>query len=106
LRTHGVRRAGSAALDLCSVASGRFDGFWEFNLNPWDTAAGALIAEEAGGKVTDFSGGPFQIASREVMASNGLVHDALLSEFDAILKGRGLEELPSPVEYARSRSNF
>ena len=52
LRTHGVRRAGSAALDLCNVASGRFDGFWEFNLNPWDTAAGVLIVEEAGGKVT------------------------------------------------------
>ncbi len=59
LRTHGVRRAGSAALDLCNVASGRFDGFWEFNLNPWDTAAGVLIVEEAGGKVTRFDGSPF-----------------------------------------------
>src|SRR5207302_2797972 len=58
LRTHGVRRAGSAALDLCSVACGRFDAFWEFNLNPWDTAAGVLIVEEAGGQVTDFSGQP------------------------------------------------
>src|ERR1700678_3741625 len=76
LRTHGVRRAGSAALDLCNVASGRFDGFWEFNLNPWDTAAGVLIVEEAGGKVTDFSGGAFQIASRETVATNGLVHSA------------------------------
>ena len=54
LRTHGVRRAGSAALDLCNVAAGRYDGFWEFNLNPWDTAAGVLIVEESGGKVTDF----------------------------------------------------
>src|SRR5208283_4221397 len=71
LRSHGVRRAGSAALDLCNVASGRFDGFWEFNLNPWDTAAGVLMVEEAGGRVTDFSGGPFQIASRETLASNG-----------------------------------
>jgi myo-inositol-1(or 4)-monophosphatase len=104
LRTHGVRRAGSAALDLCSVAAGRFDGFWEFNLNPWDTAAGVLIVEEAGGKVSDFSGGPFQIDSREVLASNGLVHDALLREFDSIFKGRGMEELPSPVEYAKGRS--
>jgi myo-inositol-1(or 4)-monophosphatase len=103
LRTHGVRRAGSAALDLCSVACGRFDGFWEFNLNPWDTAAGVLIVEEAGGKVTDFSGGPFQIDSRETLASNGLVHDALLREFQAIFQGRGLEELPSPVDYAKSR---
>ncbi|MGA7851367.1 MAG: inositol monophosphatase family protein [Terriglobales bacterium] len=103
LRTHGVRRAGSAALDLCNVASGRFDGFWEFNLNPWDTAAGVIIVEEAGGKVTDFSGGPFQIASRETLASNGLVHDALLHEFREIFAGRGLKELPSPVAYANDR---
>jgi len=103
LRTHGVRRAGSAALDLCNVASGRFDGFWEFNLNPWDTAAGVLMVEEAGGKVTDFTGGEFQIASRETLASNGLVHGALLHEFQEIFAGRGLEELPSPVAYAKDR---
>jgi myo-inositol-1(or 4)-monophosphatase len=103
LRTHGVRRAGSAALDLCNVASGRFDGFWEFNLNPWDTAAGVLIAEEAGARITDFSGGPFQLDSRETLASNGLVHDALLHEFQEIFAGRGLEELPSPVDYAKQR---
>jgi myo-inositol-1(or 4)-monophosphatase len=101
LRSHGVRRAGSAALDLCYVAAGRFDGFWEFNLNPWDTAAGVLLVEEAGGRVTDFSGGPFQIASRETLASNGHVHDALLAEFQAIFAGRGLEDLPSPVAYAK-----
>lgn len=103
LRTHGVRRAGSAALDLACVASGRFDGFWEFNLNPWDTAAGVLLVEEAGGRVSDFQGGPFQITSRETMASNGLVHEAMLREFKAIFEGRGLEELPSAVEYARDR---
>jgi len=103
LRTHGVRRAGSAALDLASVASGRFDGFWEFNLNPWDTAAGVLLVEEAGGTVSDFSGRPFQMNSRETVASNGLVHAALLQEFDAIFKGRGMAELPSPVEYAKTR---
>ena len=103
LRTHGVRRAGSAALDLCNVASGRYDGFWEFNLNPWDTAAGVLMVEEAGGKVTDFSGGQFQIASRETLASNGPVHAALLREFKEIMAGRGLEELPSPVTYANDR---
>ncbi len=91
LRTHGVRRAGSAALDLCNVASGRFDGFWEFNLNPWDTAAGVLIVEEAGGKVTRFDGSPFEIDSSETLASNGLVHDALLHEFKEIFAGRGLE---------------
>src|ERR1022692_4393063 len=101
LRTHGVRRAGSAALDLCNVASGRYDGFWEFNLNPWDTAAGGAFVEEAGGKVTDFYGGPFQIASRETLASNGLLHEALLAEFKDIFAGRGLEPLPDPREYKR-----
>jgi myo-inositol-1(or 4)-monophosphatase len=105
LRTHGVRRAGSAALDLCNVACGRFDGFWEFNLNPWDTAAGVLIVEEAGGRVTNFSGGPFQLDSRETLASNGLVHDALVHEFQEIFAGRGLEELPRPAEYAKDHSS-
>jgi myo-inositol-1(or 4)-monophosphatase len=101
LHTHGVRRAGSAALDLCNVASGRFDGFWEFNLNPWDTAAGVLIAEEAGGKVTRFDGSPFELNSRETVASNGLLHEALLKEFEEIFAGRGMEPLPDPREYKR-----
>jgi myo-inositol-1(or 4)-monophosphatase len=99
LRTHGVRRAGSAALDLCNVASGRFDGFWEFNLNPWDTAAGALIVEEAGGKISRFDGSPFELNSRETLASNGLVHEALVHEFQEIFAGRGLSPLPEPSEY-------
>jgi len=99
LRTHGVRRAGSAALDLSCVACGRFEGFWEFNLNPWDTAAGVLLVEEAGGKVTDMSGGPFHLSSRETVASNGLIHEALLAEFAQILAGRGLEPLPDPRLY-------
>lgn len=101
LRTHGVRRAGSAALDLCCVASGRFDGFWEFNLNPWDTAAGVLIVEEAGGKVTDFKGGPFQLNSRETLASNDWLHAALVHEFAEIFDGRGLEPLPDVREYRK-----
>jgi len=101
LRTHGVRRAGSAALDLCYVACGRFDGFWEFNLNPWDTAAGVLIVEEAGGKVNRFDGSPFEIDSRETLASNGLVHDALVREFQEIFAGRGLDPLPDPRVYQR-----
>jgi myo-inositol-1(or 4)-monophosphatase len=101
LRTHGVRRPGSAALDLCNVASGRFDGFWEFNLNPWDTAAGTLIVEEAGGKVSSFDGSPFLLNSRETLASNGLVHEALVQEFQAIFEGRGLEALPDPRLYQR-----
>lgn len=105
LRTHGVRRAGSAALDLANVACGRFDGFWEFNLNPWDTAAGVLIVQEAGGKVTNMTGGAFHIDSRETLATNGLIHETLLNEFQAIFAGRGLDPLPSPVEYAKNRQN-
>jgi myo-inositol-1(or 4)-monophosphatase len=101
LHSHGVRRAGSAALDLCNVAAGRFDGFWEFNLNPWDTAAGVLIVEEAGGKVTRFDGAPFEIDSRETVASNGLIHEALLREFEDVFAGRGLEALPDPRVYER-----
>lgn len=77
LRSHGVRRAGAAALDLCSVACGRFDGFWEFGLKPWDTAAGALIVREAGGVVTDFAGRPYRLGEIECVASNGLIHSEM-----------------------------
>ena len=104
LRSHGVRRAGSAALDLANVAVGRYDGFWEFNLNPWDTAAGVLIVQEAGGLVTRFDGTPFRLDSREVLATNGLIHDEVLANFREIFAGRGLEPLPSPVEYAKTRT--
>jgi myo-inositol-1(or 4)-monophosphatase len=95
MRTHGVRRAGSAALDLCCVASGRFDGFWEFNLNSWDTAAGVLLVEEAGGRVSKLRGDPFHIDSRETLATNGHIHDALMSEFEKVFSGEGLEPLPA-----------
>jgi len=101
LHSHGIRRAGSAALDLCNVASGRYDGFWEFNLNSWDTAAGVLIVQEAGGMVTRFDGSPFELNSRETVASNGLLHQALLNEFTEIFAGRGLEPLPDPRNHAR-----
>jgi myo-inositol-1(or 4)-monophosphatase len=77
LRSHGVRRDGSAALDLCSVACGRFDGFWEFGLNSWDTAAGTLIVREAGGMVTDLSGRLYHPGDREILASNGRVHEEM-----------------------------
>jgi myo-inositol-1(or 4)-monophosphatase len=103
LRSHGVRRAGSAALDLADVASGRYDGFWEFNLNPWDTGAGVLLVLEAGGTVTRFDGSPFRLDSREVLASNGLIHQELLTNFDEMFAGRGLEELPSVAEYVKTR---
>jgi myo-inositol-1(or 4)-monophosphatase len=74
LHSHGVRRAGSAALDLCSVACGQFEGFWEFGLKPWDTAAGMLLVREAGGMVTDFAGQPYHPGDVGMLASNGLVH--------------------------------
>lgn len=72
-----VRRDGSAALDLCYVAMGRFDGFWEVRLKPWDTAAGALVVLEAGGQVTDFLSDSYSIYDSQVMASNGLIHDQM-----------------------------
>lgn len=103
LRSHGVRRAGSAALDLANVACGRYEGFWEFNLNPWDTAAGVLLVEEAGGKVTRFDGTPFRLDSREVLGSNGLIHHELIGNFEEIFAGRGLEDLPSVPEYVKTR---
>ena len=77
LSAQGIRRAGSAALDLCYLACGRFDGYWEWGLSPWDTAAGALIVREAGGVVTDFGGGPFDPYGRQLLASNGAVHAAM-----------------------------
>jgi myo-inositol-1(or 4)-monophosphatase len=77
--SQGVRRLGSAAVDLCFVACGRFEGFWEQNLNPWDTAAGLLVLMEAGGKVTDFSGRPFHVDMKELLATNGRIHDAMLA---------------------------
>jgi myo-inositol-1(or 4)-monophosphatase len=74
----GIRRLGSAALDLCYVAAGRFDGFWEVNLHPWDMAAGLLVVNEAGGKATDFEGGLASIYKRQIVASNGAIHEAIL----------------------------
>ncbi|MCK4715301.1 MAG: inositol monophosphatase, partial [Candidatus Marinimicrobia bacterium] len=77
-KSQGVRRVGSAALDLCYTACGRFDGFWEFDLNPWDVAAGALIVSEAGGKLADFSGEDFSIYGKQVLATNGLIGSEML----------------------------
>ncbi len=75
----GIRRFGSAALDLCYVACGRFEGFWEQNLQPWDTAAGHLIAKEAGAVITDFSNQPFAIEKKEILATNDKIHHQMLS---------------------------
>jgi len=88
LRSHGVRRDGSAALDLCSVACGRFDAFWEFSLNSWDTAAGVLLVREAGGIVTDLGGGPYHPGGPHLLASNGLIHDEM-KEVAAIAERAG-----------------
>jgi myo-inositol-1(or 4)-monophosphatase len=104
LRSHGVRRAGSAALDLAYVAAGRLDALWEFNLNPWDTAAGILLVEESGGRATDFSGGKFRLDSRETLASNGLIHDELVSLFADMFAGRNLSPIPTPQEFAQHRA--
>src|SRR5262249_26216990 len=76
--SQAVRRGGSAALDLCHAAVGRVDGFWELDLHPWDTAAGVVILEEAGGRVTDFSGKPFSVYGKEIVASNGRIHGEML----------------------------
>ncbi|MBX7245816.1 MAG: inositol monophosphatase [Candidatus Sumerlaeaceae bacterium] len=83
-RAHGILRLGSAALDLCAVACGRLEGFWEEKLHPWDTAAGWLIVEEAGGRVTNFTGGPFSPYAYQTLATNGRIHDDCLQ----VLAGR------------------
>jgi myo-inositol-1(or 4)-monophosphatase len=77
-RARALRRAGSAAFDLCAVAAGWFDGFWEMKLNAWDVTAGILMIEEAGGRVTDYEGGPAGLHGRKFVCSNGLLHDAML----------------------------
>jgi myo-inositol-1(or 4)-monophosphatase len=104
LRSHGVRRAGSAALDLAYVACGRLDGFWEFNLNPWDTSAGYLMVEEAGGKVTHFDGSRFTLDSRETLATNGLIAVEMQDLFTEMFAGQGLDPIPTPAEFAARRA--
>jgi myo-inositol-1(or 4)-monophosphatase len=87
-RAQAVRRLGSAALDLCYVAAGRMDGFWERQLNPWDMAGGTLIVEEAGGRVTGMDGLPFDLRAGHTVASNGHLHAAMLETIAAYLAGR------------------
>ena len=87
-RCLAIRRAGAAAMDLAWVASGRFDGFWELKLKPWDTAAGLLLVEEAGGQVTLPSGRPFRLGSRDIVASNGLVHGEMLDVLREVRRQR------------------
>lgn len=104
LRSHGVRRAGSAALDLAYTACGRMDAYWEFNLNPWDTAAGALLVTEAGGTMSCYDGSPFRLDSREILATNGLLLEEMLEIFRAMFAGRELEPIPTPAEFAALRA--
>lgn len=88
IRCQGIRRGGSAALDLCYVACGRFDGFWELKLKPWDIAAGALIVAEAGGRLSNFSGETFSISDRETLATNRLIHEEMVHIAAAVKKTR------------------
>lgn len=82
-RCQGIRRAGSAALDLCYVAAGRVDGYWELKLKPWDIAAGILIVAEAGGAASAFSGEKFSLSGHETLASNGLIHEEMVRVLNA-----------------------
>jgi myo-inositol-1(or 4)-monophosphatase len=91
MNAQALPRDGAAALDLCYVACGRFDGFWELNLGPWDTAAGALIVAEAGGRLSDFSGKAFSNYKQEIVASNGLIHDRLT---EVLKMGAGVKQAP------------
>ena len=93
--THGVRRAGAAALDLAYVASGRLDGFWEFGLKPWDMAAGILLVTEAGGKCSDMQGTPASLRGPHVLADNGAVHAGMLEIFGEVFRKE--YRVPMPV---------
>jgi len=90
-RARAVRRLGSAALDLCYVAAGRLDGFWEQHLKPWDVAAGALILEEAGGRITGIDGTPFDAAAGHLVASNGALHDQMVGVIGAFRSRKGTD---------------
>ena len=103
LRSHGVRRAGSAGLDMAYVACGRLDGFWEFHLNPWDTSAGYLLVEEAGGKVTRMDGSKFRLESSEVLATNGVIMGEMVGLFEDLFAGKNLGAIPTPAEFAARR---
>lgn len=87
LNTHGVRRIGSAAVDLAYTACGRFDGFFEYSLSPWDVAAGVLLVKEAGGKISDFKGGDNVIFGREILATNSLIHDQMAQKVQKVFNG-------------------
>lgn len=95
--SHGVRRGGSAAIDLAYVASGRLDGYWEFGLNPWDMAAGILMVREAGGTCSDMRGGAASLRGPHILATNGVIHGEVLGMVDEIFAGRYRIPLPEMV---------
>ena len=92
--THGVRRAGAAAIDLAYVACGRTEAFWEFQLNPWDMAAGILLVEEAGGRCSDMHGAPTNVYGPHLLADNGHIHAEILEMFNGVFQGRYRHTLP------------
>jgi myo-inositol-1(or 4)-monophosphatase len=94
MSAHGVRRSGSAAIDLSDVACGRLDGFWELGLSPWDMAAGILLIDEAGGICTDMQGGRHHLKSPHILTDNRLIHDELIGRFAAIKGGEILHPMP------------
>jgi myo-inositol-1(or 4)-monophosphatase len=94
MASHGVRRAGAAALDLAYVAAGRLDGFWEFGLSPWDMAAGKLLVEEAGGACSSMDGSPHTLASADLLADNGKIHSAMIEIFGEVARGNYRAPLP------------
>ncbi len=101
--THGVRRGGSAAIDLAYTACGRLEAFWEFGLNPWDMAAGTLLVEEAGGKASGMRGEKLDVHGIYLVADNGLIHEEMLGVFDEVFDGKyrhDMPGLPAP-EWAR-----
>jgi myo-inositol-1(or 4)-monophosphatase len=96
MASHGVRRTGSAAIDLAYVACGRLDFFWEFGLKPWDMAAGTLLVHEAGGRASDMRGGAHSVtASEHLLADNGALHDQVLAMFQRVFSGDFPVEMPS-----------
>lgn len=104
VKAHGIRRSGSAAIDLADVASGRLDGFWEFGLNPWDIAAGLVLVTEAGGAYSEMRGGKLHLRSPHLIADNGLLHDEFLASVNDVFEGRIHTPIPgltpgAPVRY-------
>jgi myo-inositol-1(or 4)-monophosphatase len=95
METHGVRRGGSAAIDLAYTACGRLDAFWEIGLSPWDLAGGKLLVTEAGGVVTTMKGDPHSVTSADVMADNGLLHEELITRFGEVFRGELRQPIPA-----------